>query len=117
MYPSFQSKMLSRMEFFSKKKKNLLPLLGVEPTISTSTRKHIVGNRLMSKRIDFLPKLWDFSSKCSNSLNFRLTCLISRNNILFLPKGKGKNKILTRLKENSCPRGEAARARILPSEG
>ena len=38
-------------------------------------------------------------------------------NILFLPKGKGKNKILTRLKKNSCPRGEAARARILSSEG
>ena len=38
-------------------------------------------------------------------------------NVLFLPNRKGNNKILTPKEENSVPRGEAARDRILLPAG
>ena len=94
---------------FSRIMKNVLPKFR---EINTFT-KYIIWRNIFYVRVNF-------------SFYHTVLFLLYYLNILFLPKGKGKNKILTRLKvkflpagwlKNSCPRGEAARARILPSEG
>ena len=68
------------------------------------------------ERNQLAPKL---ASKLSNQILHRnfVHKVKLKNNVLFLPNRKGNNKILTPKDENSVPRGEAARDRILLPAG